>query len=139
MTDEYAIQQVINHYSQVASLLEWDAVLELFQPDAVWEIPFLGARHEGHDQLRKALTDFASWMEYVLQANSPAVIKVDGDSATARSGIREVGKFKGRDEGFEFIGMYVDRLVRTTGGWKFAHRSFEHMGTNCYKLVPVPA
>jgi ketosteroid isomerase-like protein len=135
MNDEYAIQRVINIYSQEASLLNWEKVLPLYMADAVWSVPHLGIRRQGHAEIRAQLDEFASWMEFVLQANSPAVIDVDGDSATARSSAKESGKFKGRDEGFEFIFMYVDRLTRTADGWKFAERTVQFIGMNAFPLV----
>lgn len=138
MTDEAAIQRVISTYSQHASLAEWDAVLALFLPDAVWDVPHLGLTFEGHTGIRGALTGFFAEMDYVLQLNAPAVIDVTGDTATARSGIREAGKSRGKDEGFEFFGLYEDRLARTAdGAWKFAHRTFRGVGTHYFPLVPA--
>jgi ketosteroid isomerase-like protein len=135
--DEAAIQRVISTYSQHASLAEWDAVLALFLPDAVWEIPHLGMTLDGAAAIRGALTGFFAEMDYVLQLNAPAVIDVDGDRAAARSGIREAGKSRGKDEGFEFFGLYDDRLVRTADGWKFAHRTFRGVGTHYFPLHPA--
>ena len=135
MQDETAIQRTINRYSQAASLGEWDEVLTTYLPDGVWEIPHLGMRFEGHEAIRGALAAFFETMEYVLQMNAPAVIEIDGDTATARSGIRECGKSAGRDEGFEYLGLYVDRLIRTADGWKFAQRIFQGVGTHYFPLV----
>ena len=138
MNDEYAIQRTINIYSQEASLLNWDKVLPLYLPDAVWSVPHLGIRRQGHDEIRAQLDEFASWMEFVLQANSPAVIDISGDTATARSSAKESGKFKARDEGFEFIFMYADKLKKTADGWKFAERTVEFIGMNSFPLSPAP-
>jgi len=138
MQDEAAIQRVISTYSQHASLAEWDAVLALFRPDAVWTVPHLGLTFEGHDGIRGALHAFFGEMDYVLQLNAPAVIDVDGDTAFARSGIREAGKSRGKDEGFEFFGLYEDRLARSADGqWRFAHRTFRGVGTHYFPLAPA--
>ena len=136
MQDEFAIQQVLNTYSQYASMGHWDMVLPTYLPDGVWEIPHLGLRFAGHAELRGALENFIAGMDHVLQMNSPALIAIDGDTATARSGIRECGKMAGRLEGFEYFGIYADRLVRTADGWKFALRVFEGLGTNYFPLLP---
>ena len=77
---------------------------------------------------------YASAMEFVLQGNSPAVVDVDGDTATARTSIRETGKVAGQDQGFEYIGIYVDKLVRTPDGWKFAERVCEVIGGFTYPI-----
>jgi hypothetical protein len=133
--DEMAVQRVINTYAQMTGRGDWNPVVELFVPEASWEIPHLQLRFEGIEAIRGALTALADDLEYVLQLNSPALITLDGNSAQARSGIREAGKRKGRDEGFEFLGIYADWLVRTAAGWKFRRRVFEGIGTQYWPLV----
>ena len=76
-------------------------------------------------------------LEFVLQHNAPAVIEVRGDMATARSGIREGGKLKDRDESVEYLGIYADTLLRTPAGWKFTRRVFEGIGTLTFPQVPA--
>lgn len=65
------------------------------------------------------------------------MIEVDGDTATACSGISEGGKLKGHDESLEYLGIYADTLVRTAEGWKFSKRVFEGIGTLNLRLVPA--
>lgn len=114
-------------------------VLDLWHPDGVWEIPHLGLRFAGHPALREALAALSADFEWVLQHNAPAVIAIDGDTAHARSGIREGGKRKDRMEAFEFQGIYDDTLVRTAEGWKFTRRVFEGIGTLYWPLSQGPA
>lgn len=135
--DHYAVQRVITAYALLTGRGDWDPVLALFAEGAVWEIPHLGLRFEGHEALRGALAMLSADLEFVLQHNAPALIEVDGDTATARSGIREGGKRKGRDESVEYLGIYQDTLVRTAEGWKFAKRVFEGVGTLNFPLAPA--
>ena len=138
--DHHAIQRAISLYAQRTGRGDWQPVLDLFLPDGIWAVPNLGIRFVGHAALRAGLAEVSAGMAYVLQHNAPAVIEVDGDSATARSNIREAGKFADRDEGFEFFGIYADRLARTADGtWKFAERVFEHVGTHYFPLSPAAA
>jgi hypothetical protein len=137
MTDEFAIQETINRYSEGASRADWDQVLSTYLPNGVWEIPDLKAKFEGHKALREGLMHFAGPMDYIVQLNSPALIKLDGDKATARSVIRECGKFAGRDEALEVLGFYADELVRTVDGWKFKRRRFELRGMHSFPLSPA--
>ena len=58
---------------------------------------------------------------------------------SARSVVRESGKFAGRDEGIEAFGLYVDRLVRTAEGWRFAQRRFELKWLHRVPILPVEA
>ena len=138
MTDETAIQRTLNQYSVYASRADWDRVLATYLPDGVWAIPGLGARFEGQAAIREGLLRFAGPMDYILQSNSPALIEIDGDKATAHGVIRECGKFTGRDEALEVLGLYADRLVRTADGWKFAERVFEIRGMHGFPLSPPP-
>jgi hypothetical protein len=73
-------------------------------------------------------------MDYVVQLNAPALIEVNGNKATTSSTIRECGKSKGKNEGFEYFGFYLDELVQTPQGWKFARRVFRGIGTSMFPL-----
>lgn len=135
MEEEWAIQKLLTTYSVSASRGDWDAAVTTYLPDGVWAIPHLAMRLDGHAAIRGALTGFFAEMDYVVQLASPALITITGDTATARSNIREAGKSRGHSEGFEFFGQYADRLVRTTKGWRFAERVFEHLGTHYFPLA----
>lgn len=133
--DEAAIQRVINIYSQFASKGDWDRVLPLFLDEAVWEIPHLGMKLDGKQAIADTLNLFKGTMDYVLQLNSPALIDVEGDHARATSGIRESGKSAGKDESFDYFGIYADTFTRTADGWKFRTRTFEGIGSQTYALL----
>ena len=84
----------------------------------------------------EVMADFVAQMAYFVQVNSPAVITVQGDRASARSIIRECGKFADRDEALEILGCYDDELVRTDAGWRFARRVFRSYGKHTFALQP---
>ena len=136
MIEELSIQQTLNRYSEGASRADWDQVLSTYMPDGVWEIPHFGAKFEGHDAIRDALRHFGGPMDYIVQINAPALIDVNEDTATARSVIRECGKFTGQNEALEVLGFYSDTLLRTHAGWKFTRRVFEVRGMHRFVLVP---
>jgi ketosteroid isomerase-like protein len=137
MLDEIAIQQTLNTYSDGASRADWEQVLSTFMPDGIWEVPALKARFQEHAAIRQVMAGFVAQMDYFVQINSPAIIQVAGDKATARSGIRECGKYTGRDEALEVLGRYDDELVRTADGWKFARRVFHAAGKHTFALLPA--
>jgi ketosteroid isomerase-like protein len=136
MSEEFSIQQTINRYSEGASRADWDEVLSTYAPDGVWEIPYFAAKFEGHGAIRDALMHFTGPMEYIVQINAPALIDVHGDTAVARSVIRECGKFTGQNEALEVLGFYGDTLLRTAAGWKFTRRVFEVRGMHRFPLIP---
>ncbi|MCB2076691.1 MAG: nuclear transport factor 2 family protein [Novosphingobium sp.] len=134
MQDAYEIQQVINTYSQAASIGDWDRAVGTYLPDGVWAIPHLGMTLDGAEAIRAALVQFMDTMDYVLQLNTPALVTVTGDTARATSSIRESGKTKGKLQAFEYLGMYEDELVRTAQGWRFSERVFRGIGTSHFPM-----
>jgi len=137
--DGWAIQQLMNRYTEGACRRDWPQVLGTFAPTGVWSVPARGIELTGHEAIRPAMSGFVDQMDYFVQMNSAAVIEVDGDSATAKSVIRECGKFTGRDEALEVLGHYTDDLVRTPEGWKFARRTFTSFGLHRFALLAGPA
>jgi hypothetical protein len=136
MLDEISIQQTINTYSDGASRGDWNQLLSTFTSECIWEIPGLKARYQGHAVIQNVMASFVGQMAYFVQINSPAIITVAGDKATARSGIRECGKFSDRNEALEVLGRYEDELVRTATGWKFTRRAFYAAGKHRFALLP---
>jgi hypothetical protein len=134
LADAWQVQRTISAYALLTGRGDWGPVMDLWQPDGVWDVPHLGLRFAGHPALLAALAMLSEDFEHVLQHNAPAVIDLTGDTAHARSAIREGGKRKARDEAFEFHGIYDDTLVRTDAGWKFQRRVFEGLGTMYWGL-----
>jgi ketosteroid isomerase-like protein len=121
MIDEIAIQQTLNRYTEGVGR-DWEQTVATFLPDGVWDIAILGKRFQGHAEIRQAMKDITASLDYILQINSPSVIVVNGDIATARNSFREYGKFSGKDESLEILGYYADQLKRTPEGWRFIQR-----------------
>ncbi len=137
MSDLEAIQQLIHRYTDGCNRQDWPQVLATFAGDGVWEAA--GSELTGHATIQAAMAGFLAMMDYFTQVASAPVITVDGDRATARTTIREAGKFAGRDEGLEILGYYADDLVRTAAGWQFARRKFNSFGMHRFALLPGPA
>ena len=138
MSDRDEIQDVITLYSIGCSRRDWGLVTGLFLPDGEWCVAGMEPV-KGRAALAAAMSGFLAGMAYFVQINSPSVIRVDGDRATAETGIREMGKFADRDEAFEAMGHYADELVRTAEGWKFVRKTFAGMGSHQIPLSPGPA
>ncbi|MFM5930654.1 MAG: nuclear transport factor 2 family protein [Novosphingobium sp.] len=136
MSDEMAIQQLINRYSLGVSRPDWDMAIGTFAEDGAWEVVSSGLTLTGHEAIRKGMQGFHALFEWFVQVNAPAVIDVAGDCATAQSVIRENGKFAGRDEALIVGGVYVDDLVRTAQGWRFVRRAFQGAGSYHHAITP---
>jgi hypothetical protein len=137
MTDEPAIQRVLNRYTEGSCRTDWDQVIDTFTPEGTWGVPAFGLVCEGKDAVLAGLKSFVEPMAYLVQINAPALITITGDTATARSPIRESGKYADRDEALEVLGIYADKLVRTPEGWKFTERCFELLGLHTFPVNPA--
>jgi uncharacterized protein (TIGR02246 family) len=137
MDDALAIQQLINAYHEAGSLGDYERMIATYAPDAIWEFTSSGKQFVGYDAIRDAVAMFTGRLQYVAQINAPATIAVHGDTATARSSIRETGKFAGLDEGVEAFGVYHDMLVRTDDGWRFARRTFDLRWQHRVAILPA--
>lgn len=133
MDDVTAIQQLLNRYTEAASRADWATVRACFTEDAIWETP--AGKIAGRDAAIARMGELAGGFDYIVQLNAPGVISVSGDSATARSVIRECGKLKGQDVAMEFLAHYNDSIVRTADGWRFTHRIFVTQGMHSFAVA----
>ncbi len=130
MLDKVEIQETISLYHEAGSTTDWDQMMETFLPDGIWEVPALRILSQGRPAIRAAMTALMEPIEYLVQINAPAIITVDGDSASARSLIRECATFRGQPGLVDVVGQFNDELRRTPEGWRFAHRTFTILGTS---------
>jgi ketosteroid isomerase-like protein len=133
MHDKIEIQETISRYHEGASTFDLEQIIATFLPDAVWEVPSMNLRAEGHQGLRETMGAVIASLDYLVQINAPAIIEVDGDRASARSLIRECTRFREGDVYMDVVGQFNDRLERTAHGWKFARRVFTVLGTETTK------
>ncbi len=133
--DISAIQHVINTCSEAASRADWATAGTTFADDGVWDTP-VGC-YEGREGALRGMSSTAALFDYIVQSSAPAVIKLDGDTALARSAIKESGKLKGKDELLEVLGHFADTMARTSDGWKFKRRVFELQGMHRSAILPA--
>ena len=137
MSDKVEIQETISLYHEGGSTTDWDQVLATFLPDGIWEVPALRIRSQGQAAIREAMIALMEPIEYLVQINAPAIITVDGDSASARSLIRECAKLRGQPGVIDVVGRFTDELQRTPAGWRFRHRTFTVLGTHLSAATPA--
>ena len=130
MSDKLEIQETISLYHEGASTNDLDKVNATFLPDGIWEVPSLNILCQGQANILEAMTALLAQFEYLVQINAPAIVAVDGDTASARSLVRECTKVRGRPGLIDVVGQFSDELQRTPDGWKFAHRTYTVLGTH---------
>ena len=139
MTDKVEIQELISRYSDGITRRDWEAVALVFAPDATWQILgnpgflFTGAK------VGPGIRSLVEPSNYLLQMNTPALIDVKGEGATARSTIMEsaeyeAGRFQEYKSRFNSFGFYDDILKKVDGKWRFASRRFTMLNMNITRV-----
>lgn len=63
-------------------------------------------------------------MDFLVQNTHPGLILLDGDTASGRAYMSEVGRGRDGRSGVNYA-IYHDRYRRTPDGWRFAERVYE--------------
>jgi hypothetical protein len=93
-----------------------DAVLTLFIEEGVWDSGAFGGG-QGHAGIRDFMATGAALMPFAFHHISNPLIEVNGDQATARW--HALLAVTAETQAKLHVGVYDDRLVRTTDGWRF--------------------
>ena len=86
--------------------------------DGAVRIPHIGAEAVSQEQIRAGIERLQGLLDYFVQTTHPGTIQLEGDAASGRAYIQELGRF--RDGGSELnYAVYHDRYQHTGDGWKF--------------------
>jgi hypothetical protein len=125
ISDRIEIQDLITAYSYAIDTRNWDALDDVFTPDARIDYSEMGGSKgnltETKQFLRKAMQQFSGFQHMVATSQ----IKLRGDVAEGRT-ICHNPMVLERGQGGQhvfFCGLwYRDRFVRTPKGWRIAER-----------------
>jgi ketosteroid isomerase-like protein len=127
------IQELLSAYSYAIDTRDWDALDEVFTPDAVIDYTEMGGTRgnltETKAFLAAAMPMFQSFQHMVATTK----LAIDGDTAQCRTICHNpmvLAKPDGSTHTF-FCGLwYRDQLVRTPAGWRikdrYEERSYMH-------------
>lgn len=116
--DRDAIRHLLALYTFNGDRGRISALAACFAPDGVLQFP--GMTATGEAEIVAALSraeSSESRRSFVRHHTTNALIDVKGDAATSRSYFTVWS-----NNGPDHAGTYSDRLVRTSQGWRFAHR-----------------
>jgi uncharacterized protein (TIGR02246 family) len=122
--DRFAIRELIDRWSDAVNERDWEQFATCFTENGVWDVgaPF-NMRFEGSKSIVDDVSGLIMAQQIVVQMPHAAVIKLHGDTATARVTMHEF--MRGPDgSGMQMWGTYYDDLVRTPAGWRFTLRRF---------------
>jgi hypothetical protein len=87
-------------------------------------MPNIPAQLVGPQEIRAWGARVPVIVDFLLQTTHPGTIQLNGDTATGRAYLQEIGRARdGRSE--LNYAIYHDRYRRTADGWKFTERVYE--------------
>ena len=127
LDDRMAIVDLTHAYCWALDTHQWDDLRQVFLPDAT---AVLGGSHlEGIEAIIARVTQALSPLDDSQHMVSTHQIRLAGDRATSRCYLHAQHVRHAAPGGPNFIiaGRYEDELVRTTDGWRIAHRDLVPM------------
>ena len=124
IADRVEIEALRGEFTDAAMMRDYNRLASLFTPDGALRMPNIPAELEGQAQIRAWGDRVPEIVDYLVQTTHPGTIQLDGDTATGRAYMQELGRaHDGRSE-LNFA-IYHDRYQRTPDGWKFTERVYE--------------
>ncbi|MDT0317099.1 nuclear transport factor 2 family protein [Streptomyces millisiae] len=124
IADRVEIEALRGEFTDAVMMRDYDRVASLFTPDGVWRMPDIPAEMTGQEQIRAWGRRVPEFVDFLVQNTHPGVIRLDGDTASGRAYMSEVGRGRDGRSGVNFA-IYHDRYRRTPDGWRFSERVYE--------------
>ena len=117
------IAEVLVRYATGIDRRDWEAFRTCFTDDLLAEYEGI-ATWNGVDEITDSMVSSHADMGHTMHRISNIAVTVDGDTAEARCYVDAILMSADGKSGLNPVGFYEDRLVRTTDGWRIAHRRF---------------
>ncbi len=137
IADRTEIEALRGEHLDATMIGDYDRFASLFTKDAVWRIPFANVELTGWKEIRAGIERMQAAWEFWVQNTHPGTIQLDGDTASGREYIFEIGRQRdGRS--VVMYGLFHDRYQRTRHGWKFSERVLEPRYLDTTPLTGAP-
>ncbi len=125
LLDRDAIRHIQIRYAWSLDNHNWEALKEVFLPDAVAD--YRGERFEGLEAIVAKCASSLEPADASQHLNGCHWAQIDGDKAIAGCYFIATKYIADTPGGDTFIvgGKYIDQMVRTPDGWRIAHRLLE--------------
>ncbi len=120
-SDEQQVLNLLSDYCWYVDRRDVDAVVGLFLPEAVFDLGF-GRVHRGHDELRVMYERLDAYTATSHHCTTPR-LDPSGDRGTVRSAMYAFHRRRPDGSMLHVWGAYLDEVVRTPDGWRFATRT----------------
>lgn len=124
IVDRVEIEALRGELTDAIMQRDWDRAASLFTENGALRMPEADIEIVGRDNFRMMIERLQGNWEFFVQNTHAGSIQLDGDTATGRAYLQELGRFQdGRSH--QNYAIYHDRYERTADGWKFAERVYE--------------
>jgi ketosteroid isomerase-like protein len=124
IADRLEIEALRGEHADALNMGDYDHFASLFTNDAVWRMPDVNLEFVGREEIRTECQRLGDDWEYFVQNTHPGVIQLEGDTASGRDYIYEIGRQRDGRSVVNYA-LFHDRYQRTPDGWKFAERVYE--------------
>ena len=124
IADRVEIEALPGEFTDALMMHDFDRLASLFTHDAVLRIPDANVELAGREEIRAGIERLQGGWEYFVQATHPGAIQVDGDTASGRAYIQELGRLRDGRSVLDHL-IYHDRYRRSPDGWEFTERVAE--------------
>jgi ketosteroid isomerase-like protein len=135
--DRREIETLRAEFTDALMMKDYDRLASLFTLDGVVRIPDVGAEAVSRDEIRAGVERLQGRWEYFVQLAHSGTVQIDGDTATGRAYISELGRMHDASSHANHA-IYHDRFRRTPDGWKFSERSYETRYVDTSPLTGSP-
>lgn len=122
--DRAEIEALQAEFTDAAMMHDVDRLMALYTEDAVYAIPAANIEFSGWEAIRAGNEQLAKDWEFFVQNTHPSSIQIDGDTATGRALIFELGRQRDGRSVLNYA-VFHDCYQRTPDGWKFTQRVYE--------------
>ena len=125
LADRTAVTDVVLRYATALDTRDWDLLRTCFTDDVVTHYG-PGPAQEGYEAFERTSR---AWLPPQVRSQhliANVVVEVTDEGASSSAYVRADHVHEDLPgEHLEFLGRYLDELVRTSEGWRIRHRRFE--------------
>jgi ketosteroid isomerase-like protein len=124
IADRVEIEALCGEFTDAVMQHDYDRLASLFTPDGAVRMPHIHAEAVSREEIRAGIERLQGLWDYFVQTTHPGAIRLDGDTASGRAYIAELGHLRDGSSHLNYA-IYHDRYRRTPEGWKFTERVYE--------------
>ena len=91
IADRVEIEALRGEFTDAVMMHDYDRLASLFTPDGAVRIPHVNAEAAGREEIRAGIERLQALLDYFVQTTHPGTIRLDGDTASGRAYLCELG------------------------------------------------